>query len=258
MTSGGLGRTPSIQREIAMRRHGETEWDVAEQKRQEAALGHTEESFRLLVENVKDYAIFMLDPQGNIVSWNAGAKCIKGYGADEIIGRHFSCFYPKEAIEQGWPEHELAVASSEGRFEDEGWRVRKGRAQILAGVVLNLHSDAGRLKGFSKITRDLTGHRRAERKFRGLLESAPDAVVIVDARGEIRLVNTQTEKLFGFTREELIGQPIEILVPESMRAKHVQQRDDYIAQPVGRPMGLGTNLYAVKKDRKPVPRRDQP
>ena len=85
----------------------------------------TDDSFRLLVETVKDYAIFLLDPGGHIASWNAGAQRIKGYRADEIIGRHFSVFYPAEANQRRWPEHELKVANETGRFEDEGWRVRR-------------------------------------------------------------------------------------------------------------------------------------
>src|SRR5438270_660285 len=88
----------------------------------------TEERFRLLVDGVKDYAIFMLDPDGTIASWNAGAEQIKGYRPDEIIGQHFSRFYPPEAIARGWPDYELEVARAEGRFEDEGWRVRKDRS----------------------------------------------------------------------------------------------------------------------------------
>src|SRR5690349_24532896 len=89
------------------------------------ALRESEDRFRLLVEQVQDYAIFMLDPEGRVVTWNAGAERLKGYRADEIIGRHFSRFYPEEAVGRGWPDHELEVARREGRFEDEGWRVRK-------------------------------------------------------------------------------------------------------------------------------------
>jgi PAS domain S-box-containing protein len=232
-----------------MRGPAERERDTDERKRPEVTPRQSEEVFRLLVEGVKDYAIFLLDPEGRVVSWNAGAERIKGYAAEEILGRHFSTFYPKEAVEQGWPEHELGVARAEGRFEDEGWRVRKDGSRFWAGVVLTaLRDGAGNLKGFSKISRDLTGRRRAEGKFRGLLESAPDAMVIVDAGGKIVLVNTQAEKLFGYGREELLGQPVEVLVPEPMRARHVRQRDGYLAQPVVRPMGLGLKLYGVRKD----------
>jgi PAS domain S-box-containing protein len=227
----------------------EQERGTDERKRPKAILRQSEEGFRLLVEGVKDYAIFLLDPEGHVLSWNAGAECIKGYQAEEIIGQHFSRFYTQEAVEEGWPEHELKVARTEGRFEEEGWRVRKDGSRFWAGVVITaLRDEAGNLKGFSKISRELTGRRRAEEKFRGLLESAPDAIVIVDAKGKIVLVNTQTEKLFGYGREELLGQPVETLVPEPMRAKHVRQRDGYLAKPVVRPMGLGLTLHGIRKD----------
>jgi two-component system sensor kinase FixL len=208
-----------------------------------------DEHFRLLVEGMNDYAIYLLDPEGRVVTWNRGAERIKGYKAEEVVGKHFSLFYPKEAVEQDCPEHELEVARTEGQFEEEGWRVRKDGSRFWAGVVITaLRDEAGNLKGFSKIASDLTGRRRGEEKFRGLLESAPDAMVIVDADGKIVLVNTQTEKLFGYGREELLGQPVEVLVPEPMRAKHVQQRNGYLANRVARLMGLGLNLYGIRKD----------
>ncbi|HEX3037293.1 MAG TPA: histidine kinase dimerization/phosphoacceptor domain -containing protein [Thermodesulfobacteriota bacterium] len=126
-----------------------------------------EERFRLLVESVKDYAIFMLDPRGYIVSWNIGAERIKGYRAGEIIGRHFSIFYPKEDIERGKPEFELKVAAVEGRFEDEDWRIRKDGSLFWANVVITaIRDENGNLRGFSKVTRDLTERKRAEEALR--------------------------------------------------------------------------------------------
>ncbi|HEY2292718.1 MAG TPA: ATP-binding protein [Thermoanaerobaculia bacterium] len=123
----------------------------------------SEDLFRLLVEGVKDYAIFMLDPQGRVASWNRGAELIKGYRADEILGRHFSAFYPADAIARGWPEHELQMAQVEGRFEDEGWRVRKDGSLFWANVIITaLYDREKRLRGFAKITRDLTERKRVE------------------------------------------------------------------------------------------------
>src|SRR5690349_22426627 len=106
----------------------------------------SEERFRLLVESVRDYAIFMLDPEGYVMTWNAGAERIKGYRADEIIGQHFSRFYPADAIESGWPEYELQAAAEYGRFEDEGWRIRKDGTRFWANVIITaLRDEAGQL-----------------------------------------------------------------------------------------------------------------
>jgi PAS domain S-box-containing protein len=137
--------------------------DLSERKRHQQELRRVEERFRLLVEAVKDYAIFMLDPDGRVATWNTGAETIKGYRADEIIGRHFSSFYPQEAIDRRWPDYELAVARDQGRFEDEGWRVRKDGTRFWANVVITaLRDETGTLRGFAKITRDLTDRRRIE------------------------------------------------------------------------------------------------
>lgn len=129
-----------------------------------ASLG-SEESFRLLVDSVIDYAIVMLDSAGNIVSWNPGAERIKGYRQDEVVGKHFSCFYPADAISRGLPEKELAVAAEKGRFEDEGWRVRKDGKKFWANVVITpLRNPDGSLRGFGKVTRDLTERKEIEER----------------------------------------------------------------------------------------------
>jgi PAS domain S-box-containing protein len=129
----------------------------------------SDERFRLLVEGTKDYAIFMLDPDGRVISWNSGAQLIKGYEADEIIGQHFSKFYPQEAIDRDWPGIELKRAAADGRFEDEGWRVRKDGTCFWANVIITaLRDGQGRLRGFSKVTRDLTERREREESLRKL------------------------------------------------------------------------------------------
>lgn len=126
-------------------------------------LRRSEERLRLMIEAVKDYAIFLLDPEGYISSWNEGAQRLKGYTSDEIIGQHFSIFYPEEALARRWPEHELRVARLEGRFEDEGWRVRKDGSRFWANVVITaLFDDEGTLVGFTKVTRDLTERKLHE------------------------------------------------------------------------------------------------
>ena len=135
-----------------------------EAKTEPAKLG-SEESFRLLVEGVTDYAIIMLDPKGNVASWNTGAERIKGWRPEEIVGKHFSCFYPPEAIQRSLPERELKEAGEMGRFEDEGWRVKKDGSRFWANVVItSMRGADGTLHGFAKITRDLTERKQAEER----------------------------------------------------------------------------------------------
>src|SRR5262249_5261958 len=125
------------------------------------------DQLRMLVQGTTDYAIFMLDPDGHVVTWNAGAERLKGYTAADIIGQHFYRFYPPDATARGWPEHELRVARAEGRFEDEGWRVRKDGSLFWANVVISaLRDEGGALRGFAKVTRDLTERRGREEALR--------------------------------------------------------------------------------------------
>jgi PAS domain S-box-containing protein len=127
------------------------------------------DTFREVVANMRDYAIFLMDPEGYIRTWNLGAQRIKGYTEDEIVGQHFSIFYPPEANARNWPATELMTASAEGRFEDEGWRVRKDGSTFWATVVITaLRDDSGKLIGFSKVTRDITERRQREEKIEQL------------------------------------------------------------------------------------------
>jgi protein-histidine pros-kinase len=132
-----------------------------------SSLGGHEEHFRLLVESVVDYAIFMLDPGGRVVSWNRGAERIKGYSAQEIVGRHFSLFYPPEDVASGKPVEELKVAAAAGRFEDEGWRLRRDGSCFWANVVITaLRGEGGELRGFAKVTRDISERKQTEERLR--------------------------------------------------------------------------------------------
>jgi len=123
--------------------------------------------FHIAAQRTRDYALFLLDAKGHIISWNPGAQIIKGYAPHEIIGKHFSVFYPEDALRSGWPAYELEMAAKEGRFEDEGWRIRKNGSRFWASVVITaLRDDKGELLGFSKITRDLTERMLQEEALR--------------------------------------------------------------------------------------------
>src|SRR6202048_1795000 len=214
-----------------------------------ATSANSEERFRLLLESIKDYSILMLDPEGLVATWNKGAERIKGYRSDEIVGRHFSHFYPQADVTQGKPEHELAVAAAEGRCEDEGWRVRKDGTKFWAEVVITpIYNDNGELSGFSKVTRDVSGRREAERKFKDLLEAAPDAMVGVNQGGEIVLLNLQAEKQFGYRRDELLAQKVKNIIPEGFAerliADDLRSAEDALAQQIG----TGLELTGRRKD----------
>lgn len=162
-------------------------------------LRDSDEIFRLLVESVKDYAIFLLDPDGKVATWNDGAERIKGYKADEIIGEHFSCFYPKEARESKWPQRELDIASREGRFVDEGLRLRKDGSTFWAHVVITaLRDHDGELRGFSKVTSDLTERKTLEERTRQLNKELRDRVTqLLESQRQVELRTLELQRLSG-------------------------------------------------------------
>jgi PAS domain S-box-containing protein len=169
--------------------------DLSERRRAEETLRQSEERLGLLVQSVKDYAILMLDPDGKVVSWNAGAERIKGYTADEIIGRSFALFYPPDAVAAGFPQHELEVAAREGRFEDESWRLRKDGSRFWANVVITtLHNGDGRLVGFAKVTRDLTARREAEAQALRLAAEEAAHAEAARRRDELAKLNEQLQE----------------------------------------------------------------
>ncbi|HUO67850.1 MAG TPA: PAS domain S-box protein, partial [Gammaproteobacteria bacterium] len=188
--------------------------DFTERCAREHALHQTEQRFRTLIEAVQDYAIFMLDGNGCVTTWNTGAEKLKGYTAEEIIGSHFSRFYPPDAIERGWPDHELRMAEMDGRFEDEGWRIRKDGSRFWASVVITaLRDKDGALVGFSKITRDLTERKQVERRLaeseeqlRLLVQGITDyAILMLDPTGVVTSWNSGAEAITGYAAPEMLG-----------------------------------------------------
>jgi len=223
--------------------------DSSERGIAEEALRDQEEKYRLLIDGVQDYAIFTLDPHGMVASWNAGAERIKGYKADEIIGQNFSRFYLQSDIDQGRPQAELLVAAAAGRSETEHWRVRKDGSRFWANVVITAARNlSGTLLGFSEISRDISERKETEAKYRGLLEAAPDAMVVVNQDGEIVLLNVQAEKQFAYHRDELIGQQVKNIIPEGfaerLRADGLRSVEDASAQQIG----TGIELTGRRKD----------
>lgn len=219
---------------------------MAERRRNwEAGEAH----FRQIAEAIEDCAIFLLDAEGRVKTWNRGARLITGYEASEVLGKHVSIFLPK-----GEPESGLEVASEEGRFAGESWRVRKDGARFWADVVITaLRNTAGELVGFAKVMRDATARRDEGERFRMAVEAAPNAMVMVDERGRIVLVNGQTETLFGYKREELLGRSVELLVPKRFRAKHPGYREGFRKDPQTRPMGRGRDLFGIRRDGAEIP-----
>jgi PAS domain S-box-containing protein len=210
--------------------------------------------FRLLVHSVKDYAIFLLDPGGHVASWNEGAQRIKGYREEEIVGQHFSVFYTREVAESGWPEYELKVALQEGRFEDEGWRVRKDGTRFWADVVITaLRDKTGVLRGFAKVTRDLTERkmaeetlRQSEERYRLMVESVRDyAIFMLDTDGRVVTWNTGAERLNGYTADEILGSHLSRFYPPERAATGAVELELETARAEGRFQEEG---WRVRKD----------
>jgi PAS domain S-box-containing protein len=210
--------------------------------------------FKLLVQSIVDYAIYMLDPEGCVTSWNAGAERIKGFQAEEIVGKHFSNFYTEEDRAAGIPQKVLETARDEGKFEGEGWRVRKDGTRFWASVVVDrINGEDGELLGFAKITRDMTDKRNAqqsllaaERRFRILVEGVTDyAIFMLDPEGRVTNWNAGAQRIKGYAPEEIVGEHFSrFYAPEDVDAG-VPKRAIETAREVGRYEAEG---WRVRKD----------
>ncbi|TMF04150.1 MAG: PAS domain-containing sensor histidine kinase [Chloroflexi bacterium] len=221
-----------------------------------------EERIRLLIASLKDYAILTMDPRGNVTSWNQGAEQIKGYTEDEIIGRNFSCFYPKEDVEAGKPGAALAEAARLGRSEDEGWRVKKDGTRFWAEVVVTaLQDESGQLHGFGTFTRDVTERKRIENaladskaRLQAIVDTALTAIVTMDGHGVITGWNPRAEAIFGWSQDEVLGNPLaETIIPTQHRAAHRAGLARYLATGEGPVLGKVLELSALDRGGREFP-----
>ena len=215
--------------------------------------GAQRDQLALFIDSVADYALFLLDPDGTIISWNRGAERIKGYTADEIIGQNFSIFYSAADRERGHPQDELRIARRDGRYEEEGWRIRKDGSRFWANVVITaLRDDSGELRGFGKVTRDLTGRLLSEEQlrhsaaqlqqandeleqFRRLVASVRDyAIFMLDPGGHVATWNAGARNIKGYEAEEIIGRHFSVFYTQADRDRHHPQHELEIAAQEGR------------------------
>lgn len=210
--------------------------------------------FRLLVDAVTDYAIYMLDPSGIVTSWNSGAERIKGYGVAEILGRHFSTFYEAVDRDAGIPAKALRTAATEGKFEAEGWRVRKDGTRFWAFVIIQaIHDERGQLLGFAKITRDLSERRAAEEElrrseelFRRLVEGVTDyAIYMLNPDGIVSNWNAGAQRIKGYGAREIVGQHFSIFYTEDDRARGEPEHSLRIARHEGR---FEAEAWRIRRD----------
>jgi len=208
------------------------------------------------VDAVKDYAIFMLDPTGLVVTWNTGAEHIKGYRAAEAIGKHFSLFYTPEDVASGKPERELEIAAAEGRLEDDGCRVRKDGSRFWVNVVITaFRNDAGELMGFVQVIRDMTEQRardyalrEAEERMRSVVNHVIDGIITIDERGLVESFNPAAEKTFGYPAVEVVGRNVSMLMPEPHHSGHDGYLANYLRTHQSKIIGIGREVEGVRSD----------
>jgi PAS domain S-box-containing protein len=219
-----------------------------------------EHHLRLFIEQMREYALLTLDADGHVRTWNAGARAIQGYEADEIIGRHVSLFYTPEDRAAGRPEHALRTAAAEGRFSDVGQRVRKDGSLFLADVVLTpIFEPNGGLLGFGKITRDISVPAAAADQLRAselrlqslvdtVLDTLVDGLIIIDRRGRIQTYNRACERLFGYDVASVIGRNVRMLMPPEISREHDQYLRNYHETGVRKIIGISREVTGQRKD----------
>jgi PAS domain S-box-containing protein len=223
--------------------------DITDRKKMQEALRVSEDRFHLLVDGVSDHAILMLDPSGTILTWNRGAQRMDGYEAEEIVGRHYSCLFTPELIADGKPAQELKQAAAVGKVEVEGWRIRKNGSRFwVNGTLAALYDENGQVKGFAKITRDLTAKRRNDELLQSVLNHTLDGIIGIDERGTISMINRAGETLFGRSGSEVVGQNVKVLMPEPYHAEHDGYLANYQRTGEAKIIGIGREVQGLRKD----------
>ncbi len=215
----------------------------------EDALRTSDERYRLLVEGVQEYAIFMLDQLGNVVSWSPTAVKLYGYAEDEILGRHISTFFSPEDVLAGLPQAELREATQHGKVTTRGWRVRKDGSRFWVGsVVTVLYDSDHRVRGFAKVSRDMTEQRRTEAVLESIVNTAVDGIITIDARGTVQTFNRAAEKIFGYEAGEVVGRNVNVLMPEPYHREHDGYLEAYLRTGEAKIIGIGREVHGRRKD----------
>ncbi len=223
--------------------------DITDRKKVEEALRVSEDRFHLMVDGVSDHAIIMLDPVGIILTWNRGAEHLDGYTAEEIVGQHYSCLFTPESIAEEKPRQELEQAAADGKVEVEGWRIRKNGSRFwVNGTLAALYDENGKVRGFAKITRDLTAKRRNDELLQSVLNHTLDGIIGIDERGTISMINRAGEKIFGRPGSEVIGQNIKMLMPEPYHSEHDGYLANYKRTREAKIIGSGREVQGLRKN----------
>ena len=214
------------------------------------------EELNLLIDGAQDYAIYMLDPDGNVTIWNEGAQRLKGWTAAEMIGKPAALFYPADAVAAGKPRSFLSEAAACGKMEIDDWRVRKDGSEFLAHIAITaLKNQDGTVRGFAAVVHDITDKRAAESSLRNseahlrsILSTVPDAMIVIDERGKMLSFSNAAERLFGYTQAEVLGENVSMLMPSPDRERHDGYLERYLKTGERRIIGIGRVVFALRKD----------